>query len=341
MTRIDDAKTVPLVDILVGDGIQVARHGGRVACPIHGGTDRNMRVWARDNRFYCYVCQAGGDVIDYVQATRSCDLKTAIDILVGERRPLPAQRPADRPAEPDRRGNERLWRAAQDAWRAAGGLAGSPAAAYLAARRVPPETVDRVAHVLRCARLHPHFKVRGRFAALLAPVGQPIGGTWRMTGLHQTYLRTDGSAKAAIEPNKVMAGRCRGGAVPLVRATNGRVLVGEGIESTVSALGKAPPGCGAVAALALGFIAAVPLPEDTRRVTILAECDAKDARAAERYIAALGEIEAALSARCPRVDIAWPVPAAVRAKGWDESTAEWRLRLARAGGDFNDLMEPL
>lgn len=38
----------------------------RICCPVHHGTDKNMRIY-RDS-YYCYVCHATGDVIQFVRA---------------------------------------------------------------------------------------------------------------------------------------------------------------------------------------------------------------------------------------------------------------------------------
>ena len=38
----------------------------RIRCPVHHGTDYNMRIYS--NSYYCYVCHATGDVIQFVRA---------------------------------------------------------------------------------------------------------------------------------------------------------------------------------------------------------------------------------------------------------------------------------
>jgi len=40
---------------------------GRCACPVHHGKDRNMKLWADDRGYHCFVCHAGGDVIGLVR----------------------------------------------------------------------------------------------------------------------------------------------------------------------------------------------------------------------------------------------------------------------------------
>ena len=53
--------------------------------------------------------------------------------------------------------------------------------------------------------------------------------------IHRTYLRADGTGKAALTPDKMMLGCTRRGAVRITQGP-GPLLIGEGIESTLSAL---------------------------------------------------------------------------------------------------------
>ena len=53
--------------------------------------------------------------------------------------------------------------------------------------------------------------------------------------IHRTYLARDGDGKAPIDPQKMMLGPCRGGAVRL--AEPGDVLmIGEGVETCLAAM---------------------------------------------------------------------------------------------------------
>jgi DNA primase len=49
---------------------------GRIRCPIHHGTDRNMRVYP--NSYYCWVCHAHGDVIQFVQSVLGLSFQDAM-----------------------------------------------------------------------------------------------------------------------------------------------------------------------------------------------------------------------------------------------------------------------
>ena len=48
--------------------------------------------------------------------------------------------------------------------------------------------------------------------------------------IHRTYLARDGGGKAPVDPQKMMLGPCRGGAVRLAAAGN-VLMVGEGIDA--------------------------------------------------------------------------------------------------------------
>jgi phage/plasmid primase-like uncharacterized protein len=112
------------------------------------------------------------------------------------------------------------------------------------------------------------------------------GGT--LVALHRTYLRQDGMGKAGVEPAKMTLGPVGGGAVHLAPA-GPHMIVAEGIESALSAMGGA--GLPAWAALSAGGIRKLILPSlpSASIVTIAADLDpvgisaARDA--AQRWIA--------------------------------------------------------
>jgi len=88
--------------------------------------------------------------------------------------------------------------------------------------------------------------------------------------VHRTFLARDGSGKAPVEPQKMMLGPCRGGAVRL--GNPGDVLmVGEGIETCLAAMQAT--GNPAWAALSTSGLRALNLPDDVREVIVLADGD--------------------------------------------------------------------
>ena len=124
--------------------------------------------------------------------------------------------------------------------------------------------------------------------------------------IHRTFLARDGAGKAPVDPQKMMLGPCRGGAVRL--AEPGDVLmVGEGIETCLAAMQAT--GHPAWAALSTSGLRTLDLPDDVRDVIVLADGD--DA----------GE-------------------AAARDCAWRWKREGRRVRIARPpqGMDFNDML---
>jgi hypothetical protein len=96
--------------------------------------------------------------------------------------------------------------------------------------------------------------------------------------IHRTFLARDGDNKAPVDPQKMMLGPCRGGAVRLARAGD-VLLVGEGIETCLAAMQAT--GYPAWAALSTSGLRTLDLPDDVRDVIILADGD-KSGEAAAR-----------------------------------------------------------
>ncbi len=89
-------------------------------------------------------------------------------------------------------------------------------------------------------------------------------------GIHRTYLARDGIGKAPVEPQKLMLGPCRGGAVRLAPVAP-LLMVGEGIETCLGAMQIS--GKPAWAALSTSGLRALELPAEVREVIILADGD--------------------------------------------------------------------
>ena len=103
----------------------------------------------------------------------------------------------------------------------------------------------------------------GKLPALMALICSPEG---RPAGVHRTFLRPDGSAKAGVEPTKASLGAVWGGAIRLDPASP-QLAIGEGIETAASA-GKLA-GMPAWAAVSAGNMAkAIVLPPEVRSVLI-------------------------------------------------------------------------
>jgi putative DNA primase/helicase len=132
---------------------------------------------------------------------------------------------------------------------------------------------------LETIRFHPGLK-------------HPSGDVWpAMVGLvtrgvddvplaiHRTFLARDGSGKAPVDPQKMMLGPCRGGAVRLAKAGD-VLLVGEGIETCLAAMQAS--GHPAWAALSTSGLLTLDLPQSMRDVIVLADGDEAGEAAAHK-----------------------------------------------------------
>ena len=142
----------------LGDAVEAAgivlRGKGRVrqgVCPFHEEAEGSFTVYADSEKFYCFGCGAGGDVLDFVGRMEGLTLPEAMRRL-GDgstvlafhslpRRPAPTPRPSAPPTSAPRS------RPAE--WRRCGStpveLRRSPGArAYLASRGVGPDAAPRL-----------------------------------------------------------------------------------------------------------------------------------------------------------------------------------------------------
>ena len=88
----------PLGDTVEASGVRL-RGRGRVrqgVCPFHDEAEGSFTVYADSERFYCFGCGLGGDVLDFIQQAEGLSLPDAIARLDGS--PGLAPRAATRPA---------------------------------------------------------------------------------------------------------------------------------------------------------------------------------------------------------------------------------------------------
>ena len=88
----------PLGDTVEATGVRL-RGRGRVrqgVCPFHDEAEGSFTVYADSERFYCFGCGEGGDVLDFIQRAENLSLPEAIARLDGS--PGLAPRAATRPA---------------------------------------------------------------------------------------------------------------------------------------------------------------------------------------------------------------------------------------------------
>jgi putative DNA primase/helicase len=127
-------------------------------------------------------------------------------------------------------------------------------------------------------RFHPNLR-HGSGAWLPAMVALVTRGQDdEPVGILRTFLAEDGKGKAKCSPDKMMLGRCGGGAVRLGDA-GGSLMVGEGIETCLSVIQAT--GRPAWAALSTSGLRALDLPPHIQHVTVLADGDQPGERAAQ------------------------------------------------------------
>ena len=124
--------------------------------------------------------------------------------------------------------------------------------------------------------------------------------------VHRTFLARDGLSKAPVDPQKMMLGPCRGGAVCLADPSD-LLMVGEGIETCLAAMQAT--GNPAWAALSTSGMRSLDLPTAVRDVIVLADGD--DAGEAAAW------------------DCAWR---------WKREGRHVRIARPPRGMDFNDIL---
>lgn len=245
-------------DLVAVAGVPVFRGGQRLRgpCPVcKAGMKSKKRgdgaFWIdpRIGRWGCFAgapeCARGGDVIALEQLLHGGTMKEAAERLAGPDAPRrgvretpPAVRVTRSAGDAPTAGEQR----AAELWRGAMPAAGTLAEVYLRARGIRGPVL---AEALKALRFHPRAFWGGEpgawihAPAMLARVVTPAGPTG---GVHATYLAADGSGKAALKPAKRMFGPqtgldgAVGGAWLIGPKGRGGVIVGEGIESVLSAL---------------------------------------------------------------------------------------------------------
>jgi putative DNA primase/helicase len=232
--------------------------GGWVArCPAHD--DRTPSLSIRD---------AGDKVLVHCHA--GCDQERVISALRGrglwaENGPRSLSRIARRmPIElKSDQDDAKRTQAALAIWRSAKSAQGTPVEAYLASRGIhlPPPDVLRFHGSLQ----HPSGDIWPVMVALVAS-----GADGMPLAIHRTFLAGDGGGKAPVDPQKMMLGPCRSGAVRLADPAE-VLMVGEGIETCLAAMQAT--GHPAWAALSTSGLRSLDLPRDVRDVIVLADGD--------------------------------------------------------------------
>lgn len=276
-----------LVD-LIGRTVALKRAGRDHVglCPFHGERTPSFTVNEDKGFYHCFGCGAHGDAFGWVMDTGGLTFPEAVEDLA-VRAGLQADRDGRvKPKAPAvaRAAPEDLAREKEDTIRWARGVfaralpaAGTAVETYLRARaiRVPPPVTLRFAPRLKYAHKgEPDCFLPAMVAAVQGPDG-------RVSGVHRTYLRPDGSGKARVLKPKKMGGVCWGGAIRLYPAA-AQLFLAEGIETALSV--AQATGGSVWAAGSFGNMAASGLPDVVRDVVLAVDNDMKDTDTARALI---------------------------------------------------------
>jgi hypothetical protein len=269
--------------------------GGWIACcPAHDDREPSLSIRDADDGKVLVRCHAGCDQKRVIATLRSRGLWT-------ENGPRQFSRPAagfvlERQRDQD---DAKRKEGALAIWQSAMPADGTLVETYLAARRIhlPPPPAVRFHTGLK----HPSG---GIWPVMIALVTHGADDT--PLAIHRTFLARDGNGKAPVDPQKMMLGPCRGGAVRLADPSD-MLMVGEGIETCLAAM--LATGHPAWAALSTSGLLGLELPDDVRDVIVLADGDD-------------------------------PGEAAAHACAWRWKRERRRVRIARPpqGMDFNDML---
>ena len=219
-----------------------------------------------------------GDLLDLIAAREG--LNSFKDTLDEARRFLRAPRESP-PERQDERSSDRDTVAlAQKIWAASRPIAGTPAEAYLRARKITAD-LDPASlryHPALCYRELAGLPSR-KLPALVAAVTDHRG---EITGVHRTFLDPARKDKARVPSPRRSLGAILGHGVRFGKIDD-LAVVGEGIE-TVLSLKSALPELPMVAALSAAHLAAWEFPCGLRRLFVACDNDAPGRSAARRLL---------------------------------------------------------
>ena len=82
--ELQDARDFPILDL-----VDSPRRSGSmytVFCPMHEERTPSCKIYTRDNSFWCFGCNKGGDTIAFVMARDGVDFVAAVKQLIGGKR---------------------------------------------------------------------------------------------------------------------------------------------------------------------------------------------------------------------------------------------------------------
>lgn len=235
-------------------GGRKAGSGWMARCPTHDDREPSLSIRDADNGRVLVRCHAGCDQARVIATLKSRGLW----MENGTRRFI-----RSRHRGATTRDDTQRTEAALGIWRATTPASNTAVESYLASRglHLPLPSMLRFHIGLK----HPSGGLWPTMVALVT-----CGADGKPIGIHRTFLARDGSAKAPVDPVKMMLGPCRGGAVRLGPA-GAMLMVGEGIETCLAAMQAT--GYPAWAALSTSGLRSLELPKDVHELIVLADGD--------------------------------------------------------------------
>jgi hypothetical protein len=232
--------------------------GWTARCPAHDDSTPSLSL--RDGNGKVLVrCHAGCDQDAVIALLRANGLWPSNNAYQDNRTSHSAS--SDR-REPDHEEDKRS-EAALKLWQSTRPAAGTLVETYLRSRglRLVPQPVIRFHPNLK----HPSGKTCPAMIALVTHGSRNLP-----VAVHRTYLARNGIGKAPVDPQKMMLGPCRGGALRLGEPLD-VLMVGEGIETCLAVMQQT--GQPAWAALSTSGLRNLELPRGVRDVIVLADGD--------------------------------------------------------------------
>lgn len=262
--------TVELTEHLIA-GLHAKRcgRGWMAKCPAHDDANPSLSINVGQDGTVLVHCHAGCAQVTVIASLRAMGLWPDASRRETTRSPLKPRRSEDR----------RKVASALQLWCRSRPTRGTLVERYLQGRSIAKPIPQRIRYLE--SAMHPRGS---RHPAMISLVTQSIDD--QPSAIHRTFLSADGLTKASVSPEKMMLGHCSGGVVRLGPMTV-PLLIGEGIETTLSAMQKTE--LGGWAALSTSGLKALRLPRECRDIVILVDGDdpgrAASQHAAERWCA--------------------------------------------------------
>ena len=241
-------------------GGRKAGSGWIARCPAHDDRNPSLSLSTGRDGKVLVRCHAGCDQAQVIDALRARGLWEQREWHSISRRTFKAHQQKNTPT--DRSDTDKTEYALR-IWRATVPASNTLVETYLLSRglRLPSASALRFHGGLK----HPSGGIWPCMVALVTR-----GADETPLAIHRTFLAHDGFGKIPVDPQKMMLGRCRGGAVRLA-AHSAVLMVGEGIETCLAAMQAT--GNPAWSALSTSGLRRLDLPGDVRDVIVLADGD--------------------------------------------------------------------